>query len=288
MAQFVEAHLTGTQHYEKAYKRFSSIFSFGKKIILIPEPTNQYDANAIKVTNAKNGETIGYVDRYNAALITRNHAAIIKVKYEKAADGTPILKIKVDRKLVSVDDLDRQAAQQALQKYPELAHVQFGQDAPTFKRFCDAYAYGIPLNHKTGTTIAAAISAARKAEKPKREVNFEELGVIYEKVLLPNALAERYLLDEIKERHGEIRPGLTNSQAEAFIDYLNTWEGKCPSCKSRIDINMDECFSCGKSLKKLVVPMPDTGKPKKKRHGFGIGCLIILLLILFLIWLLGR
>ena len=148
-----------------------------------------------------------------------------------------------------------------LAKWPEFANLRFGDRPPTVRQFVYAVALGVKL--KNGVTIdsisdlideaKAVANRPKKADRPSRE----EAEIIYYALLdkLDREPAPASLLKIIKDYHGVLPRRVSRGEAKRIIEFLEDYTLPCPFCRTEIFATDDECLACGKSLRKMRIPI---------------------------------
>jgi hypothetical protein len=145
-----------------------------------------------------------------------------------------------------------------LAKWPTFAHLRFGDNPPTARQF--AYAVALGVNLKDGVTfdsISKLIGKAKaSAHRPKKadRPSDEEVEIIY------HAISDKgptlaSMLKTIEDYHGVLPRKVSAEEAQRIIEFLEDRCLPCPFCGIEIFATDDECCACGKSLRKMRIPI---------------------------------
>jgi hypothetical protein len=145
-----------------------------------------------------------------------------------------------------------------LAKWPTFAHLRFGDNPPTARQF--AYAVALGVNLKDGVTfdsISKLIDKAKaSAHRPKKadRPSDDEVEIIY------HAISDKgptlaSMLKTIEDYHGVLPRKVSAEEAQRIIEFLEDHYLPCPFCKIEICATDDECCACGKSLRKMRIPI---------------------------------
>jgi hypothetical protein len=145
-----------------------------------------------------------------------------------------------------------------LAKWPEFANLRFGDNPPTARQFAYAVALGVLL--KDGVTfnsISKLIDKAKtSAHRPKKagRPSDEEVEIIY------HAISDRgptlaSMLKTIEDYHGVLPRSVSPEEAQRIVEFLEDHYLPCPFCGIQICATDDECCACGKSLRKMRIPI---------------------------------
>jgi len=231
-----------------------------EEIILKKEPSNPYDSNAIKVLEASSLDKIGYLDRSSAEKLT-----FLKVKsffgivQSIDKDNNTIIRVVVETFLSIEDaqDIITDNAKRLIDRHYSnvLSDASFGSDPPTFKQFSFALDLGVDPRRKTFTSISKAIDRAKgkKGSKKQFPVLPEHRKFLYE-VMCNNSPADRELLKDIREWHGEPLRKVTREEACDIVDFLELLDFDCPYCNRKTS-NGDSCDKCGLSLRGIRIQL---------------------------------
>ena len=145
-----------------------------------------------------------------------------------------------------------------LAKWPEFAGLRFGDDPPTARQFAYAVALGVKL--KDGVTfksisklIDKAKAAAQRPKKANRPSD-EEVEVIYY-ALLNRGPTLASMLKTIEDYHRVLPRKVSREEAQRIIEFLEDHYLPCPFCGIEICATDEECCACGKSLRKMRIPI---------------------------------
>lgn len=145
-----------------------------------------------------------------------------------------------------------------LAKWPAFANLRFGDNPPTARQFAYAVALGVKLKDgvtfkSVSTLIDKAKASAHRPKKADRPSD-EEVAVIY------HAISDRgptlaSMLKTIQEYHGVLPRKVSAEEAQRIIEFLEDHYLPCPFCKIEICATDNECCACGKSLRKMRIPI---------------------------------
>lgn len=146
-----------------------------------------------------------------------------------------------------------------LAKWPAFANLRFGDNPPTPRQFAYAIALGVKL--KEGVTfksISRSIDKAKASgQRPKKKADRpsdEEVEVIY------HAISDKgptlaSMLKTIEDCHGVLPRQVSPEEARRIIEFLEDHYLPCPFCGIEICATDDKCCACGKSLRKMRIPI---------------------------------
>ncbi len=145
-----------------------------------------------------------------------------------------------------------------LAKWPEFAGLRFGDNPPTARQFAYAVRLGVKL--KDGVTfnsISKLIDKAKaSAHRPKKagRPSDEEVEIIY------HAISDRgptlaSMLKTIEDYHGVLPRKVSPEEARRIVEFLEDHCLPCPFCGIEICATDDKCCACGKSLRKMRIPI---------------------------------
>lgn len=148
---------------------------------------------------------------------------------------------------------------------------RWGNPAPTVRQFGYACSLGVPFrNGLTKGDLSRLLSEAEQKQPPNEEQleDAKELGLKVPRGISKGALddllekaeedqepADRDQLAIIREYHGVLPRKISYREAEEVIEFLETHHLPCPFCRFEICAMDDRCCDCGKSLKKLRIPI---------------------------------
>jgi hypothetical protein len=145
-----------------------------------------------------------------------------------------------------------------LSKWPECASLRFGDNPPTYRQFAYAVALGVKL--KDGVTFKSISSLIDKAKvrdrRPKKadRPSDEEVEIIY-KAIVGRGPTLASMLKTIQDYHGVLPRKVSPEEAQRIIEFLEDHYLPCPFCGIEICATDDECCACGKSLRKMRIPI---------------------------------
>lgn len=261
-----ESHVTGGD-YCKAYpsilaknkwrKAFGMAF---REISLSFESGCEYDRNAIAVADLESGKKIGYIDRKTATQIALFQPIKILGKILDIENSVISSQIEIQSALSDNDAkmLYSDPNRYIVTLYPPFADFAFGRNPPTFSQFTYALDLGISPNKKTFKSISTAIDKAKKAhcrDKIYANIPSGHRHLLYSK-MIDDSPADADQLREIRELHGCLLHPITCSEAEEIIEIIGNpdYVVLCPFCHKTV-LNQPSCWSCGKSLKDLKIPI---------------------------------
>ncbi len=114
---------------------------------------------------------------------------------------------------------------------------RFGDPPPSRKQFGYAMALGVVVEDgmtkwMLSDAIDEAIESLRAAEPATKEQ-----------------------LQTIKSYHGVLPRAVTRGEARQIIEFLEDYTFPCPFCKAEVLATDDECCGCGKSLRRVRIPI---------------------------------
>ena len=145
-----------------------------------------------------------------------------------------------------------------LAKWPAFANLRFGDNPPTARQFAYAVSLGVKLRDGvTFKSISTLIDKAKaSAHRPKKtdRPSDEEVEIIY------HAISDKgptlaSMLKTIEDYHGVLPRKVSPEEAQRIIDFLEDYHLPCPFCGIEICATDDECCACGKSLRKMRIPV---------------------------------
>jgi len=145
-----------------------------------------------------------------------------------------------------------------LAKWPEFAHLQFGDNPPTVRQFAYAVALGVKL--KDGVSFKSISHLIEKAKANASRRNKGDRPSDEEVELIHHAIVERgptlaSMLKTIKQYHGLLPRDISADEARRLIEFLEDYYLPCPFCGIEVCAIDDECCACGKSLSRMRIPI---------------------------------
>jgi len=146
----------------------------------------------------------------------------------------------------------------ALAKWPEFANLRFGESPPTARQFAYAVALGAKL--KDGVTfesISRLIDKAKASDHRPKKVDRpsdEEIEIIYHAIAAKGPTLAS-MLKTIQDYHGVLPRQVSPEEAQQIIEFLEDHYLPCPFCGIEVRAIDQECSACGKSLRKMRIPI---------------------------------